>query len=90
MKENVVAARRLVESMYDLESGQTFVRHPDKEDEWLDSALLEDVVKGCPVASVSGQNECEVFSSVPHGHKRKEANRLVLMLTMLGRHHVGD
>ncbi len=76
----------MVEAMYDLKSGKTFVRHPEKEDEWLDCELLGEVVQGHPVSTVSGRDACDVFSSMPHGHKRVEPKRVTLLLISKGHH----
>lgn len=56
---------RFVESLYDLESGKTIVRHPHKGNEWLECSLLPCILKGQPVPSVSGPEECEVFAVPP-------------------------
>ena len=86
MKHHSPSGRRLAEALYDLESGKTCVRHPEREDEWLECDLIEDVLKGRPMASVSGHDECEVFSTVPHGHRRMESRKLTLRFLLKGHH----
>ena len=58
---------RFVEALYDIESGKTIVRHPNKENQWLECTLLNSVVEGRLVASVSGHDQCEIFSVPPIG-----------------------
>jgi hypothetical protein len=82
MKSNS-SGRRLLEALYDLESGKTFVRHPEKE-EWVESSMLKDVLKGNPVASVSSRDECDVYPSMPHGRKKGTAKKSTLMMTYQG------
>ena len=77
------SGRRLVEALYDLDSGKTFIRHPEK-DEWVESIILKDVLKGQPVASISTHDDCEVFASMPHGHKQGESKKSTLMMTHQG------
>ena len=86
MNHSSSAGRRLVEALYDFESGRTFVRHPEREGEWLQSDLLDAVLKGRPVSSMSGRDECEVFSTIPHGHNRTAPQTSTLLLTTKGHH----
>lgn len=74
-KENSAASKqagrgqrphRLVEALYDVQAGKTFVRHPFKKGEWIERDLLSDLLKGYPAASVSGEESYEIFPTVPH------------------------
>ena len=80
---------RFVESLYDLESGKTFVRHPRKDNAWVECSLLPCVLNGRPVASVSGPNECEVFTVPPHAESAvcETPKKIELMITFPG--HIG-
>jgi hypothetical protein len=79
--------RRFVEALYDIESEKTIVRHPNKENEWLDCTLLSSVIDGRLVASVSGRDQCEVFSIPPIGkqHLPESPKKLDLFITSRGR-----
>jgi hypothetical protein len=51
-KSQSAKVHRFVEALYDIESGKTIVRHPNKENQWLECTLLNSVVEGRLVASV--------------------------------------
>lgn len=72
-----------MEALYDLESGKTFIRHPEK-DEWLESGLFKAVFTGKPVASVSSHDECDVYAAMPHGRKKTAPKKSTLLLTYQG------
>ena len=80
---------RFVESLYDLGTGKTIVRHPRKDDAWSECSLLPCVLRGQPVASVSGPNECEVFTVPPdaEGAVLETPKQMKLMITFPG--HIG-
>jgi hypothetical protein len=66
-KSQPAKVHRFVETLYDIESGKTIVRHPNEENQWLECSLLNSVVEGRVVASVSGHDQCEIFSVPPIG-----------------------
>ena len=78
---------RFVEALYDIESGKTIVRHPNKENQWLECTLLNSVVEGRLVASVSGHDQCEIFSVPPIGKPAplESPRQLDLFITFRGR-----
>jgi len=78
---------RFVEALYDIESGKTIVRHPNKENQWLECTLLNSIAEGRLVASVSGHDQCEIFSVAPVGNQslREPPKQLDLFITFRGR-----
>ena len=86
-KSRPAKVHRFVEALYDIESGQKIVRHPQKKDEWLECTLLNSVIEGRLVASVSGCDQCEIFSVPPIGQQThpESPKPLDLMITFRGR-----
>ena len=86
-KSQSAKVHRFVEALYDIESGKTIVRHPSKENQWLECTLLNSVVEGRLVASVSGHDQCEIFSVPPIGKPAplESAKQLDLFITFRGR-----
>jgi hypothetical protein len=79
-------SHRFVEALYDAKTGSTFVRHPEIENGWVDCELIHDIIKGCPTASVSGEDECEISSHL-HGKSGPRADipkKTRLHLTQVG------
>jgi hypothetical protein len=78
---------RYVEALYDIESGKTIVRHPNKNKEWLECTILSSTIEGRLVASASGSDECEIFSVPPTGKQEPSASprKLNLFITFRGR-----
>ena len=78
---------RFVEALYDIESGKTIVRHPRNENQWLECTLLNSVVEGRLVASVSGDEQCEIFPVAPVGNQSlcQPPKQLDLFITFRGR-----
>ena len=86
-KSQSAKVHRLVEALYDIESGKTIVRHPNKQNQWLECTLLNSVVEGRLVASVSGHDQCEIFSVPPIGKPAplEFPKQLDLFITFRGR-----
>jgi hypothetical protein len=86
-KSQSAKVHRFVEALYDIESGKTVVRHPNKENQWLECTLLNRVVEGRLVASVSGHDQCEIFSVPPIGKPAplESTKHLDLFITFRGR-----
>jgi hypothetical protein len=81
---------RFVEALYDIENGKTIVRHPNKENQWLECTLLNSVVEGRLVASVSSHDQCEIFSVPPIGKPApfESPKQLDLYITFRARSHL--
>lgn len=82
-----ISTHRFVEALYDSETGTTLVRHPEKENAWVDVTIVRDVIKGCPTASVSGEDDCEILSHLSHGKRSSLSERpkqLRLSITLAG------
>ena len=86
-KSQCAKVHRFVEALYDIESCKTIVRHPNKENQWLESTLLNNVIEGRLVASVSGHHQCEIFSVPPIGKPAplEAPKQLDLFITFRGR-----
>jgi hypothetical protein len=86
-KSQSAKVHRFVEALYDIESGKTIVRHPNEENQWLESTLLNSVAEGRLVASVSGHDQCEIFSVPPIGKPAplESAKQLDLFITFRSR-----
>ena len=81
--------RRFVEALHDFETGVTFVRHPDNENTWVEVAIFDEVLKGCPTASVSGEEDCEIVSRKSvgiHSSIPVASEKLRLHVTVAGHH----
>ena len=89
-KSQSAKVHRFVEALYDIESGKTIVRHANKENQWLECTLLNSVVEGRLVASVSGHDQCEIFSVPPIGKPVpfESPKQLDLYITFRARSHL--
>ena len=56
------STHRFTEALHDFKTGMTLVRHPEKENAWVDITIFDDVLKGCPTASLSGEDDYEIVS----------------------------
>jgi len=79
--------RRVVEALYDLDSGKTLVRHPEKENAWVEVSIFDDVLKGCPIASMSGEDDYEILAQKSvgrHSSIPQQSKKLRLEVTVAG------
>jgi hypothetical protein len=78
---------RVVEALYDLETGTTLVRHPEKENAWVQVSIFDDVLKGCPIASMSGEDDYEILAQKSvgrHASIPQRSKKLRLEVTVAG------
>ncbi|MEM9282428.1 MAG: hypothetical protein AAGA96_11415 [Verrucomicrobiota bacterium] len=55
--------RHCLEALYDLEKGDTYVRHPSNPGEWVEVSLLEKIGAGKSFAAISSHSTLRVYES---------------------------
>jgi hypothetical protein len=82
--------RLFVEALYEPETQKTFVRNPDNKNNWVESAIVAEVLTNTPVPSVSGLEECEIRPLITRAVSRNEGETqpVQLWITLAGRRHL--